>query len=152
MSDSADGKTSGANEADASEGDREDRYSLRPGELEWVFNSALQWNTLRLKLLTALQGSLSIPRGEDQDASSEDELVDDLKATLTNIIIMQTRVNEQDKKLVASLGQAQRRGLLKSVEVEAEDAHNWAESIAQAYRHIEERASTSEDAEVFPRA
>ncbi len=145
MSNSADEKTSAGSDVEASGGDREDRYTLRPDELEWVFNSALRWNTLRLKLLTALQGSLALPRGEDQDASSEDELVDDLKATLTNIIIMQTRVNEQDKKLVASLGQAQRRGLLKPMEAEAEDAHNWAESIAQAYRHIEERASTSED-------
>ena len=63
MSNSADEKTSAGSDVEASGGDREDRYTLRPDELEWVFNSALRWNTLRLKLLTALQGSLALPRG-----------------------------------------------------------------------------------------
>ena len=60
------------------------------------------------------------------------------KGALTNIIIMQTRVNERDKELVGQLEQARTHGLLTPVEVEAEDAYSWAESIAQAYRRIEQ--------------
>ncbi len=124
---------------------REGRCSLRPGELEWVLISTLRWNSLRLKLLAALQGALALPTSEERDASSKDALVGELKAALTNVIIMQTRLNERDKELVALLEQAQRRGLLEPVEVETEDAHNWAESVAQAHHHIEQRASTTEE-------
>ena len=145
MSDTSDEDTFAASYVEASGVHHAGRYSLRPGELEWALNSSLQWSSLRLKLLTALQATLALPRGEDQDASSEDTLVGALKGALTNVIIMQTRLNERDKELVALLEEAERRGLLKPVEVETEDAHNWAESIAQAYRHIQERSSTAED-------
>ena len=145
MSDSSDEDRLAASYAEASGVRHEGRYSLRPGELEWVLNSTLRWNSLRLKLLAALQGALALPTGEERDASSEDALVGELKGALTNVIIMQTRLNERDKELVALLEHAQRRGLLEPVEVEPEDAHNWAESVAQAYHHIEQRASTTED-------
>ena len=121
------------------------QYSLNADELARILGSTLQWNALRLRFLTALQRALALPREGEKDPSSQGGVVGDLKGALTNVIIMQTRLNEREVDLVGLLKQARRDGLVKPVEVDGDDVRRWAESVTEAHHYLEQRASEPEE-------
>ncbi len=116
------------------------RYSVSLEELGWLLSSSLHLSTFHLRLLTALQRGLPGARGE-QERSSEADPVGDLKGALTNLIIMQTRLNEREADFARLLEQAAHEGLAPRIEVDPEDVRGWAANITQAWRHLEQRAS-----------
>ena len=120
------------------------RYTLMLEETEWLLQNSLRWNSLRLGLLTRLQRALAPPKGERQEPSSNGDLLSDLKGMLTNVIIMQTRLNEREQGLASLLQAAAKEGLVEPIEVDVEDLRRWAESLVQAYQHLHQRASEPE--------
>jgi hypothetical protein len=116
------------------------RYAVRLEELGWLLRSSLRLNTSRLRLLTALQRGLPEARGE-QERAPEAGPVGELKGVLTNLIIMQTRLNEREADLARLLERADDQGLATRVDVDPDDVRGWASNIARAWRHIERRAS-----------
>ena len=81
------------------------RYSVSLGELGWLLRNSLSLNTSRLMLLTALQRGLPGAR-EEKKRSPEAGPAGELKGVLTNLIIMQTRLNEREADLARLLEQA----------------------------------------------
>ena len=120
-----------------------ERYSLQVEELAWLLRCTHQWNSLRLQLLTSLQRALSLPRGEELQASSQAGPLEELKDVLTNVIIMQTRTNEREETLANQLEAVARQGLVERVAVEEQNVRQWVESILEAYQHLRRRALES---------
>ena len=115
------------------------RDTLDVEELQWLLSSSFELNTLRLGFLTALQRALAVRDDEAEPASGRDT-VRQLKGLLTNVTIMQTRLNEHEASLVELLRQAAGAGLVQPVEVQAEDLRSWVEAVLDACEHISGRA------------
>ena len=115
------------------------RHTLNAEELQWLLSSSFKLNTLRLGFLTALQRALAIRNDELEPASGRDT-VRELKGLLTNVIIMQTRLNERAASLVGLLREASGAGLVRPVEVDAGDLRRWVEAALDACKHISGRA------------
>ena len=124
------------------EGQRDgDRYYLGLDELSGLLRSSLASNNPRLGLLTALQRALPSPRGEAEELPPHEGRMSALKAALTNVIIMQTRLNEREQEFSRLLGQAIDEGTTQRIEVAEEDLRGWAEAAVGAYRHLQQRDS-----------
>ena len=108
---------------------RDGKAVVAADELVWLLHAGRGWNGLRLNLLKALQASL-------QRSTHDDEAANDVKATLTNLIIMQTRVDEREQALEDALDQAVSTGAEVEAAVSVVDMAAWAESIVDAYRHL----------------
>ena len=74
-------------------------YALSAGELLWLLTSGQERGGDELELLKALQRALPQP-------NDEDDTIGELKALLTNAIIMRTRLADRETDLAALLGQA----------------------------------------------
>ena len=60
----------------------------------------------------------------------------DLKEALTNVIIMQSRINEREATLLDDIKAARDQELLDSVPVDLEDLRSAAEGIVTAYHRL----------------
>ncbi|MSQ12870.1 MAG: hypothetical protein EXR47_01770 [Dehalococcoidia bacterium] len=111
-----------------------DPFALRADEFSWRVRYVAEWNAIRLRLLTALQRALPTSQAEDKAAQ-------ELKETLTNVIIMQTRLREREEALVQQLEEAAQSGAMRSVTVDASDARSVDEQLLAAQKHLQEIAS-----------
>ncbi len=121
----------------AGEVGEEGQFSIKPQELSWLLQCTFQWNMLRLELLTVLQRSLDLPTAEESEDSTFAQLTADMKRLLSDVIIMQTRVNRREENLAHLLDQAIDGEVLQGVPIDPKQLRQWAESIAQAQRHME---------------
>ena len=131
MSTSPNEDVSVAGYVEAARDEAADVYAVKIEELAWMLRDSFESNTLRLKLLTALQRAL--PRSADE----EDGPAGELKGLLTNVIIMQTRLNEREADLAGLLEQAAEAVLVKPVEIDPDVVRRLVESIEQAYRRLQ---------------
>jgi hypothetical protein len=83
-------------------------YALSAEELVWLLTSGQQRGADELELLKALQRAL--PQPED-----EADAIGELKAVLTNAIIMRTRLAEREADLPDLLGRVVSEGRLNAV-------------------------------------
>ena len=137
---SAEEETVGSRYVEAAGSVYQGRYAIRAEELSWLLDATRQFNSHRLKLLTSLQRALPAAKGDAGDGDAPGDPVGDLKGLLTNVIIMQTRLDERDAGLVDLLTKATEGGLLESTAVDAEDVRQLADSVVQAFEHLEKRA------------
>ena len=122
------------------EGQREgERYYLSLDELSALLRGSLESNTPRLGLLTALQRALPSPNGKGGQQPPAEERMSVLKAALTNVIIMQTRLNEREQEFSRLLAQAADEGTTQRIEVAEENLRGWAEAAVRVYRHLQRR-------------
>ena len=119
-----------------------DRVILTVGELVWLIGATYRWNTLRLRFLAALQRVLPGGREQDSETTTQGGL-EELKGTLTNIIIMQSRLNEREEPLVSLLEDAAKKGLVEGVALDVGEIRQVVMQTLQAYQHVEEQASLS---------
>lgn len=110
------------------------RFTLTSGELAWLLRHVSEWNIIRLRLLTALQHAL--PTSQAQDKAAQE-----LKETLTNVIIMQTRLREREEALVRQLEAAAQSGSIRSVVIDASDARAAGERLLTGQKHLQGLAS-----------
>ena len=75
------------------------KFSVGAKEVAWLLRTTLHWNTLRLELLTALRKMPQHRKHSSPDTGPKSRLLTDLKDILTNVIIMQTRLNERESSL-----------------------------------------------------
>ena len=113
-----------------------DRYEMRLEELEVILASAHRFNTTRQELLTALQRCLPTPRDDEPQLSAQRTLVSELKDALTNVIIMQTRLNGREQSLLELLKQAAEQQAIDEVRVAPEVVGRWAKAVLEARRRL----------------
>ena len=113
-----------------------DRYEMRLEELEVILASAHRFNTTRQELLTALQRCLPTPRDDEPQLSAQRTLVSELKDALTNVIIMQTRLNGREQSLLELLKQAAEQRAIDEVRVAPEVVGRWAKAVLEARRRL----------------
>ena len=118
---------------EAAGAERDGRYEINTGELSWLLESTLRWSRLRLRFLVALQRALDLP---DEGDASRGTPAGDLKGMLTNLIIMQTRLNEREEGFVELLSRADRDALVNPVIVDAQDVRTIALGVLEAYRRL----------------
>lgn len=107
-------------------------YSARLSEVAWLLEASGRWSSLRLKLLQALQAAL--PRGESDPEHGSPE--SDLKAALTDLIIMQSRLDRRSEGLAGLLDAAVDQGVVSGVPIDPADMRAWAASILTAAGHL----------------
>lgn len=106
----------------------EDDGGMGVDELAWLLERTYEWGAFRLRLLTALQQAV--------DRADEDSAAGQLKATLSNLIIMQTRIREREGGLVELLRQAEGESAVAPVMVAADELRAFAESVVGASGHL----------------
>ena len=99
-------------------------YALSAGELLWLLTSGQERGGDELELLKALQRALPQP-------NDEDDMIGELKALLTNAIIMRTRLTDRETDLAALLGQAADEGGLDHAPVDEDIVRRIAALIAE---------------------
>lgn len=110
---------------------------MKPDELAELLRTTYEQNAARLGLLTALQRAVPRSEGGDEPAEGGGGVVAELKAVLTNVIIMQTRLNEREAGLAGLVERAAEEGALTDVAVEPSVVERWVASVAEAHRHAE---------------
>ena len=111
-------------------------YEMRLEELELILASAHRFNTTRQELLTALQRCLPTPRDDEPQLSAQQTLVSELKDALTNVIIMQTRLNGREQGLLELLKRAAEQQAIDEVRVAPEVVGRWAKAVLEAGRRL----------------
>ena len=104
-------------------------YALSAGELLWLLTSGQERGGDELELLKALQRALPQP-------NDEGDTIGELKALLTNAIIMRTRLAEREGDLAALLGRAVDEGRLDGVAVDEDIVHRIATLMVEAGERI----------------
>ena len=117
-------------------------YALSAGELLWLLTSGQERGGDELELLKALQRAL--PQPED-----EGDTIGELKALLTNAIIMRTRLAEREGDLAALLGRAVDEGRLDGVAVDEDIVHRITTLMVEAGASVRR---TAENANADPGA
>jgi len=97
-------------------------------ELTWLLERTHEWGAFRLRLLTALQQAV--------DRADENSDAGRLKATLSNLIIMQTRLREREDGLGELLRQAEGESAVGLITVGADELRAFAESVVGASRRL----------------
>ena len=115
-------------------------YELKAVELARLLRIEGERDAQRQELLTALQKALPLPRGEGNDSPNA-SLIEELKGTLTNVIIMQTRLNERWDTLLGQLDEAAEEGMVKGIAMDPEVVRQWGRGILRACRHLKETVS-----------
>ena len=104
-------------------------YALSAEELLWLLTSGQQRDGDVLELLKALQRALPQP-------ADEDDVVGELKALLTNAIIMRTRLGEREDGLADLLGRAVDEGRLDTVPVDEDIARRIAALMVEGGERV----------------
>ena len=107
-----------------------DRYAVKGEELSWLISYAAQLNAAKLRTLTALQHAIPQAGG-----------LQELKETLTNVIIMQTRLKDREEALAKALSNAARSGAIKQVSTDATDIREMIKGSVEASQHVQQKAS-----------
>ena len=108
-------------------------YALCAKELLWLLTSGQQRDGDLLELLKALQRALPQP-------ADEDETIGELKALLTNAIIMRTRLREREDGLADLLGRVIEEGRLDAVPVDEDIARRIAALMVEGGERIRHAA------------
>jgi len=87
----------------------------------------------QLELLTALQRTVPMSKDHTQLSPWQSHLRD-LKDALTNVIIMQTRLNEREKDFLELLKESSRQQVIDVVRVDPTAVEEWAKAILEARR------------------
>ena len=109
-----------------------ERYIISAEELAWLLGHTAQLSAASLRMLTALQHALP-QTGPAQE----------LKETLTNVIIMQTRLKEREESLANAVRDAAKSGAVHGVPIDVENIRELAKGILQASQHVQQKASRS---------
>ena len=117
-------------------------YALSAGELLWLLTSGQERGGDELELLKALQRALPQP-------NDEGDTIGELKALLTNAIIMRTRLADREGDLAALLGRAVDEGRLDGVAVDEDIVHRIATLMVKACARVRR---TAENANADPGA
>ena len=104
-----------------------ERYLLMIDELAWLVDHASRLAALRLELLRALQSALPM---SDESGFTE------LKALVTNLIIMQTRLVDRDQGLSELLDRLVESGAVESVPVDDDSLRDAVRALAGAWEHV----------------
>ena len=107
-------------------------------ELIWLLGHAAETNAVRLRVLQSLQRGLPAQQTKADIAASGPN---DLKEALTNVIIMQSRLNEREATLLDGIKAARDQALLDSVPVDLENLRSAASGIVTAYHRLCQIAS-----------
>ena len=105
------------------------RLQLAVDELRWLVEHSTQLGERRLELLQALQAAL--PRAEDGGSLAE------LKELLTDVIIMQTRLADRNRRLNKQLNQVVDAGLPDRVPVDEAAVRDAIEAVLRASAHVQ---------------
>ncbi len=111
-------------------------YRLSAGELAWLVEHATRMSEARLHLLRALQAELPREGGEAAVAET--------KELLTNLIIMQSRLQERDARLGELLRQLVASGSVSQISVDDERLRGALSAIIEAYRHLLDRTGNAQ--------
>ncbi len=117
-------------------GDRK-RYAISLEELQRIIAASHSINVARMDLLTALQRSVPSTGNTETSTSSPQTFDAELKDALTNVIIMQTRVNEREQSFHKLLAQAIEQRTVDAVPVEPGHVEDWAKAVLEAARQID---------------
>ena len=109
-------------------------YAIGRYELARLLAVVLEISDRRLSLLRTLQRA--VPRPSDGEADSP---TGELKELLTNVFIMQSRLDGRDRQLVGLLRKATEADGKGDVEVDAGSVRDLASTLVAAYRHIDRR-------------
>lgn len=112
-------------------------HAIRLEELELILASGHRLNTTRQELLTALQRAVPAPRDDEPKLAALQTLVRELKNALTNVIIMQTRLNEREKGLLELLKQAAEQQVIDAVPVDPGAVAGWAKAVLEARQRLD---------------
>ena len=104
-------------------------YALSAKELLWLLTSGQQRDGDLLELLKALQRALPQP-------ADEDDAIGELKALLTNAIIMRTRLGERESDLADLLGRAVDEGRLDAVPIDKDIARRIAALMVEGGERV----------------
>ena len=104
-------------------------YALSAGELLWLLTSGQERGGDELELLKALQRALPQP-------NDEGDTIGELKALLTNAIIMRTRLSEREADLPDLLRRAVDEGRLDGVAVDEDIVRRIATLMVEAGERI----------------
>ena len=132
MGDVGDGYVDAAGSRDAG------GYALSAEELLWLLTSGQERGDHELELLKALQRALPQP-------ADEADAVGELKALLTNAIIMRTRLAERESELTDLLGRVVSEGRLDAVPVDSDVVRRIAALIVKGDERVR-RVADSENA------
>ena len=111
-------------------------YEIRLGQVELILADVHRLNSMCQQLLTALQRAVPTPQGDGVEESTLETAVGQLKGALSNVIIMQTRLNEREEGLLELLRQVREQNSVDGVPVERAVVEGWARVILKAYHRI----------------
>ena len=111
-------------------------YAMGLQELKLIVEDSHRINTARLEHFTALQRALPAPRGNEHTLSSQQSHLRDLRDSLTNIIIMQSRLSEREKDFLELLKQNAENQIIEGVPMEPVVVGGWAKAILEARRRL----------------
>ena len=111
-------------------------YRLAIGHMLWLIGHATEASGMRLELLRALQTALA--------GSDEPGPVAELKELLTDLIIMQSRLQGREERLAALLQQAMEQNVPDGIPVEKAKLQAGIRSILDAAARIQSDAGTGE--------
>ena len=104
------------------------RYRLDAAEAAWLLGVLTRLGRARLELLRGLQATL--PREGDNVGVAE------LKETLTNLIIMQTRLADRESDLDERIATAVSAGEIDGLTVDESGLRSALQEIAEAADHV----------------
>ena len=111
-------------------------YRLGMGHMLWLVEHATEASGMRLELLRALQTALA--------ASDEPGPVAELKELLTDLIIMQSRLQGREERLAALLQQAGEQNVPEDIPIERAKLQAGIRSILDAAARIQSDGGTGE--------
>ena len=117
-------------EVEAGQGEQ---YAIKLEQLELILGAGRHITMAQLELLTALQRAVPMSRDHTQLSPRQSHLRD-LKDALTNVIIMQTRLNEREKDFLELLKESSKQQVIGAVRVDPTAVEEWAKAILEARR------------------
>ena len=109
------------------------QYAIKLEQLEPILAAGRSITLAQLELLTALQRAVPMPKDHTQLSPRQSHLRD-LKDALTNVIIMQTRLNEREKDFLDLLIDSSKQQVIDAVQVDPTAVGGWARAILEARR------------------
>ena len=109
------------------------QYAIKLEQLELILAVGRRITLAQLELLTALQRDVPMSKDHTQLSPRQSHLRD-LKDALTNVIIMQTRLNEREKDFLELLKESSKQQVIDAVRVDPTAVEGWAKAILEARR------------------
>lgn len=112
-----------------------EQYRIKLKQLELILAVGHRITIAQLELLTALQRAVPTPSNHALLSRQQSHLRD-LKDVLTNVIIMQTRLNEREEDFLELLKKSSKQQSIGTVQVDPTAVEEWAKTILEARRCI----------------